>query len=168
PFGIVEDGAIGRDGIEVPEAERMSRIIAASNQTIERIRRTGARVVLISPTPSPGFNVGNCLTGAALFAYSEDHCDFFTLDGHKHQTLLASLQTLLGKKPRPNALAFLEAIEPNLPIIWLSDMICTYGLCDVVQEGRFIYRDGGHLSREGSAYLGERYDWAELVRATAR
>ncbi|SFZ86756.1 Peptidoglycan/LPS O-acetylase OafA/YrhL, contains acyltransferase and SGNH-hydrolase domains [Devosia enhydra] len=168
PFGIVEDGAIGRDGIEVPEAERISRIIAATSATLERIRRTGARVVLISPTPSPGFNVGNCLTGAALFGYGEDHCDFFTRDGHGDQTLLVSLQRLLGKSPRPDALAFLEAIEPDLPIIWLSDMICSYGLCDVVQEGRFIYRDSGHLSKEGSAYLGERYDWAELVRATAR
>lgn len=49
-------------------------------------------------------------------------------------------------------------------IVNLKDMICSSGSCDAIQDGNFIFRDNYHLAREGSAYLGVAWDWAELVK----
>jgi hypothetical protein len=46
----------------------------------------------------------------------------------------------------------------------LTEMICGNGTCDVIQDGALIFRDRFHLSKEGSAYLGAKWDWAGLLR----
>lgn len=53
----------------------------------------------------------------------------------------------------------LRMIEDDVAIYWLNNDFCQNGRYDVMQNGVFIYRDAGHLSKEGSAYLGETHDW---------
>jgi hypothetical protein len=36
-----------------------------------------------------------------------------------------------------------------------------------MQEGVFLFRDWGHLSKEGSAYLGQRNRWMAVFREMA-
>jgi hypothetical protein len=52
-------------------------------------------------------------------------------------------------------------------VYWLYEDFCDNGICDVMQDGVFIYRDGGHLSKEGSAFLGLQHSWMGIFRQMA-
>jgi hypothetical protein len=52
----------------------------------------------------------------------------------------------------------------QLPVVMLDDMICATGTCDTLVGDIALYRDGAHLSREGSAWLGRRYDFMARLR----
>lgn len=47
----------------------------------------------------------------------------------------------------------LKEIEDISNVIWLKDYLCGIETCEVYTEGTFIYRDGGHLSIDGSIKL---------------
>ena len=47
----------------------------------------------------------------------------------------------------------------KIPSVNLADFLCVDDLCSATMDNVFIYRDGGHLSHEGSAYLGKRFDF---------
>jgi hypothetical protein len=61
----------------------------------------------------------------------------------------------------------LRSVSDNVAVYWLHEDICPDDLCDVKQQGHFIYRDGGHLSKEGSAFLGHKHNWMQQFRAIA-
>jgi hypothetical protein len=61
----------------------------------------------------------------------------------------------------------LRAVEDEVAVYWLYEDVCNHGICDVMQDGVFIYRDGGHLSKEGSAYLGWKHSWMDTFRQMA-
>ena len=54
------------------------------------------------------------------------------------------------------------------PAISLEEAICVDTLCDTMDGKVLIYRDSGHLSAEGSAYIGQKMSLAERVRQEAR
>lgn len=39
-------------------------------------------------------------------------------------------------------------------LLQLIGTICIEGICHVVEDGTFLYRDTGHLSNDGSRWLG--------------
>lgn len=45
-----------------------------------------------------------------------------------------------------------------MPIINLEDYICNGGMCNTVIDDTNIYRDGGHLSHDGSELIGKNND----------
>ncbi|MEP2184332.1 acyltransferase family protein [Roseibium sp.] len=121
------------------------------SETIDFVERLGKKVVIFSPTPSSGYNIGHCAIRSVLGNWDEGTCDFlFTNGGDKHASF-----TLLKK------------LSARTPIIWLNDMICPRSICDVIQDGNLIYRDKGHLSSEGSAFLGKTFNWADRVRSAS-
>jgi peptidoglycan/LPS O-acetylase OafA/YrhL len=118
-------------------------------QTIEFVERLGKKVVVFSPTPSSGYNIGHCAIRAVSDNWDEGTCDFpFINGGDKHASF-----------------ALMEKLSEQTPLIWLNDMICPGGTCDVIQDGNLIYRDRGHLSSEGSAFLGRTFSWADRIRS---
>jgi len=58
--------------------------------------------------------------------------------------------------------AFLSDIDRHYTVVWLDDFICREGECFTAEGDTFIYRDGGHLAKEGSALLGAKYGFARL------
>lgn len=108
--------------------------------TVDAVRKTGAKVVIVSPPPRSGWNIGQCLAKIRLFELEDDSCNF-SLDPSTFQFDL------------------LSALEEEVPVYWLHDDICEGGICYPVKGGVFIYRDEGHLSKAGSAYLGKNNDW---------
>ena len=116
--------------------------------TAQAIRQTGARVVLVSPTPQSGWDIGKCLVNALRTHAPEDACDF-------------------AFRPTPQT-RLLEQVEPQIPVYWLWHDICPKGHCDPIRDGIVLYRDEGHLSRQGSDYLGSLYDWYDRMTALAR
>jgi len=117
-------------------------------QTLMEIRKAGAIPVVVYPPPSGGFDIGLCLKRASYFDMSLRTCDFSegdSLDPHVLKVL--------------NGISTARVVRP-------SDLLCGNGTCSSSVDGVFIYRDGGHLSHEGSAYLGKHMDWYSLI-ATA-
>lgn len=121
-------------------------------QTASEIRAMGKYPVFVSPTPRAGGDVGACLTAMTLFGSPDDICDFAVAD--------------LTKGTLRNQ-AFVRRLSGIMPIIALEDYICPDGLCDMQIDDVFMYRDTGHLSVEGSAFLGKRINFAALVKARA-
>jgi hypothetical protein len=116
--------------------------------SVSAIRETGAKVVIVSPTPRSGWDIGQCLIRSVFFGLDEANCDF---------------PRYIDPQPR----AVLLQVSDEVSVYWLEDDICDDVVCNVMQDGVFIYRDFGHLSKEGSAYLGRKHDWMHQFRAMA-
>lgn len=149
PFiGVTEGEIMARDGrVHDPVATQMVR--NALIETANEIRKLGARVVIVSPTPLSGRNNGLCVAHASFANKPLEICNF-----------------PLDLDTRPYSL--LRSVSGQIPVYWLPDIMCARGSCDTIRENVFLYRDPGHLSKEGSAYLGENYRWMEPFRTIAR
>ncbi|MGR3711527.1 MAG: acyltransferase family protein [Shimia sp.] len=148
PFGgvlnnsiLYEDGSVGTSVTLEEMAENL-------RGTAETIRSTGAKVIVVSPTPASGWDIGLCSLRSAYFGTNAAKCDF-----------------ALNSDTAPYKM--LKTVEDTVPIYWLHDDICADGVCEAAQDDVFIYRDSGHLSKEGSAFLGTRNNWAERFSAQA-
>ncbi|MDF8333504.1 acyltransferase family protein [Novosphingobium sp. HBC54] len=152
PFTMYSDLAMDRAG-HVATATP-DRVADALRRTVAAIRATGARVVVIAPPPNDGTNLGQCLARAArngqLSGDTGSPCDFPRAQAKNY----------------PDAL--MARIAPVVPVIRLDTMVCPRETCLAQHDGRMIWRDDGHLSIEGSRWLGARYHWAALARQLAR
>ena len=64
-------------------------------------------------------------------------------------------------------LDFLREVERDAKVIWLADSICPKGQCNAGVGNVMVYRDSGHLSREGSAFVGRQMNLYQAI-ASAR
>lgn len=136
---FTRDGKI-RQGIEVTEAHLLT--------TLSSLKEIGVKTVVFSPPPATGKQIGRCLLGAIQFHEDKNVCNFLLADARREQQ-------------RTNAL--LSATERNSKVVWLEKGICTKGICNASAGEVIIYRDNGHLSHEGSAHLGKRMNFYELI-----
>jgi hypothetical protein len=97
-------------------------------------------VVLITPTPRNGEDIGRCTDLALWKGESLNRCTIVEAD------LEQTAQTLRGSLAR---------INRTLPVVSLYKILCVDGTCSVSVDGKPLYRDSGHLSREGSKALGD-------------
>jgi len=139
-----------RDGQFVP-GDRAS--LQAFRNTLEILIGLGIRPVVVSPPPSTGNNIGGCLARARWLGEQLQHCDF---------GLEQANQEAKGIRK------FLQEIDRDYEVIWLENTICADGRCSAAMSDTFIYRDSGHLSHEGSALLGEKIKFAELLKRVPR
>lgn len=148
PFSQLLEGHVLTERGEILIDPPIKKVVDEIAATAEQIRRTGARVLIVSPTPQSGWDTGQCLVRSEFFKATEDSCDFILREETKAELLL-------------------REVEKGIPVHWLHQDICATGVCDVMQEGVFIFRDEGHLSQEGSAYLGQRNGWITAFREIA-
>lgn len=113
--------------------------------TVRAIEQTGAKVIIVSPTPRSGWDNGQCAMRSAMFNKDPSLCDFVYNANVK-------------------SLDLLKSIQEETAIYWLHEDICHDGICDSIHDGVFIFRDTGHLSEEGSKYLGRHNNWMEEFR----
>jgi peptidoglycan/LPS O-acetylase OafA/YrhL len=118
--------------------------------TLETIISHGATPIIFSPPPMSGENIGQCLLHNELHNIkSSSRCDF----------PLLTLNTA-----RKFVYEMLNRLETKYRVVWLKDGICEDGTCHAQMGNAFLYRDGGHLSYEGSKYLGEKMNFYDLVK----
>ena len=148
PFGwidsehfITEDGKIHNPDIEF--------VLSKFKQPVEMINNLGVGVVVVSPTPRSGRNIGNCLVQKYQYSTPLD-CDFYYSEAsYTHN--------------------FIKKVSSFSPVYWLYKDICNSEKCFAETNGVFVYRDTGHFSKEGSAFLGRENNWyASLKRAALR
>lgn len=112
---------------------------AALNGTIDELQAVGLKVIVMSPPPTPGWDIGRCLAQQARYGEALNACDF------DREAPFA---------PRRLAEEVLMGLADDVPVIWLGNTICEGRLCRAAADGIFIYRDRGHLSNAGSRWLG--------------
>ena len=148
-FAIVNGRDIVTEYGQINKLVNNMRVQSALIETVNKIRALGVLVIIVSPTPYSSRNNGLCLARAELFGEMSKICDF-PLDDDSI------------------SFAFLRSVNEHIPIYWLTDAMCTRGICDTARGDIFLYRDGMHLSKEGSAHLGKIFHWMEQFRAIAR
>jgi peptidoglycan/LPS O-acetylase OafA/YrhL len=122
--------------------------VTALRRTIATLKGLGITPVLVAPPPKNDTDIGRCLVNALRFGAAPELCNFRTADINSLTTQVYST---------------LQKLESEVKVIWLNDAICDSQTCHAVIGDTFIYRDGGHLSHEGSALLGKRMGWYEMI-----
>lgn len=147
PFAAANSAMQMRDGSTVPKGNNLELLIEQILATVERFRKAGKRVVIVSPTPAPGGNIGDCVKKSVIYKFREDYCDFDKTKG-------------IERRP---GYKVISGIEDHVPVIRLEELLCSENVCDVFRNGTIMYRDEGHLSKEGSVLLGKEHGLKQLV-----
>ena len=132
---------------------------AALQKTIGAVRKLGKRVVLVAPPPASGFDIGRCLelraTGAMAIGADYDDC---------------RLSVQRYRSDRADVLRLLDRVESEsgVPVIRLDEHLCDPESCRTKVGESLIYRDSGHLSHEGSRWLGQDMQLGRRILESAR
>jgi peptidoglycan/LPS O-acetylase OafA/YrhL len=151
PFGIIFNDVYQRGGA-VAAAPSPDLVRQQLIKTAARVRGMGKTLVIVSPPPVTGENIGQCLASAALRGDSEDACDF-------PSTRIHALSRLVFD--------FLHALSSEVPVVFLDELTCAEGICDTRIGDIFIFRDSGHLSIEASRYLGDERAFYHRIQLAA-
>ena len=116
---------------------------------VDLIMAAGKKVLIVSPTPHAGFDVGECIerraTGALVLGRSD--CDI-GLRGHSYRQ--RSVESGLEE----------VSARSGAAILWLTSLMCDDDICATTRDGVPLYIDRGHLTIEGSRLvLGDAKLW---------
>lgn len=110
----------------------------ALSATLKRLNQMQFEIVVVFPPPSSGFNTGACWESTIPLGL-QNRCNWMLADSTK--------STFRARDTLADLPSFVT------PIV-LDDFICPEGMCLASYEGVPMYRDGGHLSVEGSRAIG--------------
>ncbi|MFT3857394.1 MAG: acyltransferase family protein [Aquabacterium sp.] len=144
------------------QSPRTDTVAASLGHTLQRVRAMGKKVILISPPASAGpeINLGLCAERRAMGLWTvspstDAHCGFAQA---RHVAQHAQVLSMLSQ----------AAQDSRTHLIRLDDVTCPKGRCQAFIDGIPLYRDAGHLSREGGRRLGLQMDLASVVARQAR
>lgn len=151
PLGLLFNEIYDATGALRPASEEV--VLAAMNETANFVKSLGKKPVFVSPPPRSGENLSKCSTHNLVFKGNEFiDCAFTVAEfSEEHAAVMAFLM-------RPDLV---------LPVLDLGKFTCESGRCFTFVEGINIYRDVGHLSHEGSEFIGWRNDLLGLVQQLA-
>tara|TARA_R110000737_G_scaffold26627_4_gene45408 strand:+ start:15791 stop:17686 length:1896 start_codon:yes stop_codon:yes gene_type:complete len=120
------------------EPEHTEEWLADMQQTVDQLILLGFKVVVVGPPPATGTDFARCYFIKEMRGQAKSECDYpRSAILPVHRQIMIALQALSG----PAA------------VIDLVDTICDDSTCHTVRGETLIYRDSGHLSIEGSAWL---------------
>jgi hypothetical protein len=147
PFSQYLTGKVySRDKGEIRTDESM--IANELIKTMDEIRQLDITPIVFSSTPQNGTDIGQCLAKTIWNRLETSICDFTLQETTLNSQKIAHLLTLVASHHK---------------VIDLSRMICETGICKTQVQNVWIYRDVGHLSQEGSEYLGKKYNFYRLI-----
>ena len=118
-------------------------------ETMNRLETLGIKPIILSPPPVTGRNIGRCLVRHHYLELELDACDIRREDYLRIQSEMREL---------------LMRVDEEHRVLWLEDTMCVDEQCLASIDGIFFYSDRGHLSHEGSAFLGQHMGWYSLIR----
>lgn len=148
-----------RGRLASPSAETVA---GSLGRTLQRLHAMGKKVILVSPPASAGpqVNLGLCAERRALGLWTvspstDAQCGFpQALHVARHTEVLSMLTQAAGAQ--------------GAPLIRIDDATCPQGHCQALIDNMPLYRDAGHLSRDGSRRLGLHMDLASIIEDRAR
>lgn len=107
--------------------------------TIALLKATGKKVLIVTPPPIPGFNIGECLTRQQrdLVILGRPNCNFTLAEASSFQKGVRSQLSLIQK-------------SSPVELYSIDNIICDVNTCNSTIEGTYMYRDDAHLSVPGS------------------
>ena len=127
-------------GQTLVQPNKRDQFVEQFSATIERIRALGKDVVIVSPTPATGFDIGLCherrLVGFAIFGQNRD-CQ---LQAEAARSFRADVDSVLTE----------VAATTGTRLVNLADFLCDDTVCRTEIDGLPLYWDAGHFSEEGS------------------
>jgi hypothetical protein len=138
----------------------VTEALRAMKATVARIRALGKRVVVVAPPPADGeTNIAECLERRALglpvFGTAHSDCSLSVLSYRRHASRVLDF---LARLPE----------ESGVGVFSFDSFLCSAESCATTRDGKFLYRDGTHLSYEGSVLLATRLRLSERLIALAR
>ncbi|MGE0289249.1 MAG: acyltransferase family protein [Bradyrhizobium sp.] len=146
PFEKATRSLFGRDGHRISEDRAEQAIVESIASLSQTLRDHGKKLVVVSPPPSLGHDIGVCDLRRRINGEPETTCDMPLVEVKLHQSEPRALLSKLG-----------------VPVLWIESLTCGKQSCAATIEGLNLYRDSGHLSVAGSAALGRKYDLAGMV-----
>ena len=126
------------------------------DRTIAALRKLGKRVVVIAPPPSGGFDMGACVERLRLGKPTWGPYSDCVIDR----------KIYVHKNSR--VLEFLSVLGPKVSLFRFDGALCHGDTCATTIQGIPIFRDGGHFSHDGIAYLGRQMSLLSTLERLAR
>ncbi len=126
-----------------PEGEALVRGLRA---TLERFLASGRRVVYVYDLPLLDFEPRDCIRRAGLAA-ARPRGDCSVARAVFNQNVVFHA---------PTVAAVLKDF-PQVQVLDTAAQLCDARRCQVIIDGKLMYRDTHHLSRDGDLYVGERF-----------
>lgn len=149
PFERLADGGsiVLRDGEVIKDGS--AEFTKLFKDTIAQVKDAGKIPVVVAPPVKNRSNdIGYCLMKSELVGAELSSCDF-KLDAMPG--VQRKVYRTLGK------------IAETTKVLWITNLTCKDGSCSASEDGTLFYRDKGHLSYEGSAYLGKKYNFYKQI-----
>ena len=108
-------------------------------ETLKFLEDRNITPIIVSPPPANGKDIGRCLARAHLHKLNMSMCDIRSDDFTDERIL---------------AYEFLQNIPKEYKVIRLDNVLCDSDVCKSHFGDVWLYRDKGHLSIEGSKYIG--------------
>nr|WP_245431826.1 SGNH hydrolase domain-containing protein [Rhizobium sophoriradicis] len=162
PFDVPPSSAfmlLRRSGDNLTEEELSLNVaVEGIKALVEAVRALGKRVVVVAPPPVGNYDIGDCLERKArgaiiLGRYSDCKISVSEYRRSRSQTL-----KLLNE----------VAAKANVEVVSYHDFLCDGTKCKTEIGGKFLYRDSGHLSYEGSEVIARQTNLAARLIGAAR
>jgi peptidoglycan/LPS O-acetylase OafA/YrhL len=147
-----------RDGSYRIVDASLTEAVKSLKRTVDTVRALGKRVVVVAPPPSGGFDIGRCierLENRLLTVGGSDECN---IDMSAYRVERGKVLELLAALPQ----------QADVEVIRFDSYLCDSKACRTQIDGTFIYRDGGHLSHEGSIFMANAVSLVEKINQEAR
>ncbi len=107
--------------------------------TVETIRATGKKVVIVGPVPEVGFNLPSEMIKARM-------------RGNDYAAAIAQQDFIAQNAEALDILAKLDDVA-GVSVLYPHEALCDGQICPIVREGLPIYRDDNHVNRVGAGLL---------------
>ncbi|NRA36144.1 MAG: acyltransferase [Polyangiaceae bacterium] len=139
-YVLLRDGRLEKSSLDLA--------VRQFESTLNELKAMGISPVVFSPLPGNDIDLGRCLARSDWTGESPDACDFPVGDMSPR---------------RLKAFEFLERIGQRHKVVRLDRLICDDSRCPARLGSTYLYRDPDHLSHEGSASLGRKYNFFGLI-----
>lgn len=149
PFGQVAEEIYRSDGAVISNSK--DRQIAVTESLVDLshvLRDNGKRLVIVSPPPRNGTDIGFCSVRSQLMGEPASRCNF---------------PIAMHEEYSAHSIALLKTVEAEIPVIWLSSLLCGTDHCRTETKGEGFYRDTGHLSVSGAARVERDFNLSRLI-----
>ena len=118
------------------------------------LKAAGKNVLIVEPPPTIGVDLSRCIERSLTGKIAVSPPPRCALDKAETQLVMRS------------QLEFVRQAEKKLGvrILRLADVLCISGYCETMAHGLPIYRDKGHLSREGSKIVFSRIKMSDYLK----
>ena len=128
------------------EVQSQEEIESQFRKQLESISAAGKDIILVGPPPIPDYVPSSCLLRRELGGLDLAACDFPV----KENRGILREQMLMTYKN-------------DARVVLLSPIMCKSGQCVTTHEGSYLYGITGHLSTQGSTWLGKLDDFRNAL-----